>query len=388
MRQTTDQTTWLFILLPVLIALLVGLMLHALPHVWARTVGADDARRNHTVDGARGLLSLWVLTHHLNMLAILMHPGASFDPRPTAVRSLMNSSFFTAPFYAMTAMLFGGALLARSGRMDSWRFLRSRFYRLAPVYAVSIVLVVAVAFYMTDFRLQVPIGKLIKEIARWSSFGFLARYDINDAGVTTWHGMLWTLPYEIQFYLLLPVLAWGQRIARSPLVLVAGLALLAVFAWQFVYFTTGLFAAAALGWKHRHAPTIWTILSIAGIVGLGATAGYSGPVLQATCLLPILVAVGLQARLFAPLATRPIRFIGEISYSIYILHFPMICIVFMLLVDPGTLNMLGYLERAIALAALGGVIITLSALSYVFVERPLIVWGKRRDRTPRSEPER
>ncbi|WP_375403866.1 hypothetical protein [uncultured Sphingomonas sp.] len=114
-QQTTDETTWLFVLVPALIALLVGVVLRASPHIWTRTVGPDDARRTHTLDGARGLLTLWVLTHHLNVVPISMQPGAGFDPTPTVVRSLMNSSFFTAPFYALTAMLFGGALLARSG---------------------------------------------------------------------------------------------------------------------------------------------------------------------------------------------------------------------------------------------------------------------------------
>ncbi|WP_375403867.1 hypothetical protein [uncultured Sphingomonas sp.] len=47
--------------------------------------------------------------------------------------------------------------------------------------------------------------------------------------------------------------------------------------------------------------------------------------------------------------------------------------------DPRWVNALGYLERAAALAALGSATIVLSALSYVFVERPLIASGKRRD---------
>lgn len=127
---------------------------------------------------------------------------------------------------------------------------------MTPVYVLSLVLVVAVAFHLTDFRLQVPAGKLAKQRVRWSSFGLPPMYEINGAPVATWHGMLWTLCFEIAFYLLLPLLARGQRALRSPLLLLGGLAIAAVFSRPFIYFTAGVLAAAALGWKHRLAPAI------------------------------------------------------------------------------------------------------------------------------------
>lgn len=378
--QNADEVGLLFILVPLGMLLIVAALLCVFPQVWTRTVGGEDARRNHTMDGARGLLSLWVLTHHLNALPFLLQPGLKWEIPQSAVTMLMGSSFFTAPFYALTAMLFGGALLASGGELRALAFLRNRFFRLTPVYVLSLALVVAVAFYLTDFRLQVPAWKLVKELVRWGSFGTLRMYDINGADVAGWHGMLWTLPYEIAFYLMLPVLAWGQRKLKSPLVLIAGLAAAALFSWQFIFFTAGVVAAAALGWRHRFAPAIWSGLAVAALVVLSATAAWSGPITQAILLIPMLVAAGLQVPMLAPFRWRPIRFVGEISYSVYILHYPLICIFLTLAVAPATVNAMGYAERAGALALFGSAVIALSALSYVFVERPVIDWGKRQRR--------
>lgn len=383
MEQSAVELNLLFVLVPAGVLAIVAGLLRLFPQVWTRTVRDEDARRNHTVDGARGLLSLWVLTHHLNTVPFFLQPRGDWRPEQGAVVLLMSSSFFVAPFYALTGMLFGGALLASRGELDGWRFLRNRLLRLAPVYALSVLLIVAVAFWMTGFELRVPLWKLAKQIARWSSFGFLPMYDINGAPVAGWHRMLWTLPYEIIFYLALPVLAWGQRRFRTPLALIGGLALAAVFSWPFIYFAAGVIAAAALGWRGRLAPAIWSALCMAAVIGLGASAGWSGPVAQAALLVPILAAAALQVPPLAPLRARSIRFVGEISYSLYILHFPVICILFSLAVDARTLNALGFLPRMGALALLGSAIVSLAALSYVFVERPVIAWSKRPSRRAR-----
>ena len=93
-------------------------------------VGNQDARRNHTMDGMRGLLSLWVLTHHLNVMTVVFQPKSIWQPGAGAVRSLMLSAFFTAPFFMLTGMLFAGGLLASGGKLAGMRFLGNRIFRL------------------------------------------------------------------------------------------------------------------------------------------------------------------------------------------------------------------------------------------------------------------
>ncbi|RYF40526.1 MAG: acyltransferase, partial [Cytophagaceae bacterium] len=367
----------LFIIMPVGMLMVIFILLRSVPALWQLTVGAEDNRRNHTMDGVRGLLSLWVLTHHL----LVISTPAALPLKPLApsgaVEMLMGSSFFTAPFYALTGMLFGGALLVSGGKLNTWQFLRRRLFRLLPVYILSIGMVIFFAFYMTSFKLNISLFKMAKEIGRWSSFGFLKMYDINSAPVASWHGMLWTLPFEICFYLALPVFAFAQRKLRTPAILVIGLLAMGAFNWQFLFFATGVVAAAALSWRHRWNSVVWTVLSIAALFGLGLTASLRSPALQAVLLIPILVAAAKQIRLFFLFRGKPIRFIGEISYSIYILHFPILSITFDIFINREHFSSLEMPVRLALLCVIGVMIICLSATSYVFVERPLIALSRR-----------
>lgn len=370
LTQSALELNLIYVAVPLIMLLIVSAFLIASPRSWATMVGGDDARRNHAMDGVRGLMSLWVLTHHINVMTVVDQPNARWVPGAGAVSDLMQSSFFTAPFFALTGMLFTSGLLASGGQLRVVPFLRNRFFRLVPAYLVSLLIVFTAAFYMTGFTLRETPFELFKEVVRWSSFGVLERYDINTAHVWTWHGMLWTLRYELAFYAILPITALLQRRTGSPLALIGGLAVIGIFVVPFLFFTAGAIAAAAVGWRHRLAPTIWAVTCVCAIVLLGATASVTSPILQALLLIPIAVAVALQLDIVAVLRWRALRFAGEMSYSIYILHFPLISILYNLVLDPRTVNHLGFAERTVALALLGSGIIALSALSFIFIERP------------------
>lgn len=378
--QSAIELNLMFVAVPLLLLLVVSVFLVVSPRSWAVMVGVEDARRNHMMDGVRGLLTLWVLTHHLNVMTVLHQPGAKWVAGAGAVNDLLTSGFFIAPFFMLTGMLFSGGLLASGGQLSTARFLRNRVFRLVPAYIVSLAIVFAAVLYMTGFTLREPLFELIKDVVRWGSFGFLPRYDINTAPVWTWHGMLWTLPYEIAFYAFLPLGAWLQRRTGSPLALIGAIACIGVFATPFIFFAAGAVAAAAVGWRHRLAPQIWRVTSVAALILLGVTAPYSGPVMQAALLIPIAVAVALQLDIFAFLRWRALRFTGEMSYSIYMLHFPLISILYVLVVDPQAVNGLGFVERMLLLAIEGSGILALSALSFIFVERPCRQLGEHAGR--------
>ncbi|WP_162987084.1 acyltransferase family protein [Sphingomonas paeninsulae] len=367
----------MFIFLPMVMLVVVALVLRFFPKVWDWTVRKQDASRNHTMDGARGLLSLWVLTHHLNIGPAMVLQNGGWQPLPSALQILVTSGFFVAPFFALTAMLFGGGLLASKGKLDTFAFIRRRFFRLVPAYIVSIVLIVAAVFYISGFHLRVAPLSLIKEMVRWTLFDFVQRYDINGVNASGSHGMLWTLRYEILFYASLPILAFAQRRLNSRFVLIAGLALISFFSWPFIFFTGGAVAAAALGWRHPRAATVWQIGSIISIAVLVLTASHTNAVLQAVLLVPMLAAIALQGAIFRPLSWKPIRFVGEISYSVYILHYPVIWIIFTLFISPATVQSMGFVERTLILAVGGCVVLVIATLCFVFVERPFVAYSKR-----------
>jgi peptidoglycan/LPS O-acetylase OafA/YrhL len=359
--------------MPMAMLAVLALTLRVFPKIWDLTVRKQDASRNHTMDGARGLLSLWVLTHHLDIGPYLN----TWRAPPSPLGMLLNSSFFVAPFFVLTGMLFGGGLLATSGKLETIAYIRRRLFRIVPAYAVSVALIFLAVFYASGFHLQIPLAKLIKELVRWSLLDFVRRYDINGFDASGAHGMLWTMRYEVLFYASLPILAFAQRQLRSRFVLIAGLALIGLFSWPFIFFTGGVVAAAALGWRHPRAARVWQIGSIVSIVVLILTARHTNSVLQAVLLVPIMAAIALQGRLFRPLSWRPIRFVGEISYSVYVLHSPLIWILFTLLISPATVQRMGFVERTLVLAGGGCAALVIATLCFVFVERPFIAYSKR-----------
>jgi peptidoglycan/LPS O-acetylase OafA/YrhL len=107
------------------------------------------------------------------------------------------------------------------------------------------------------------------------------------------------------------------------------------------------------------------------------TARHTNSVLQAVLLVPILAAIALQGPLFQPLRWKPIRFVGEISYSVYILHYPIIWIIFTLFISPAMVEQMGFVDRTLVLAGGGCVALVVAALCFVFVERPFVAYSKR-----------
>lgn len=376
MHDTGLQFALIFYVLPLGMAAVIALGLYAFPALWAVTVRNTDATRNHTMDGARGLLTLWVLTFHVHQVPWIVDPGFHPSLPPGRLSAMLSTGFFVAPFFAMTAMLFGGVLLSSRGQLATIRFLRRRFFRIVPGYAVSVLIIVVAAFWISGFRLQVPLGSLVKELGRWSLFDFVKRYDINGVDLAAAHAMLWTLSYEIGFYLVLPILAWAQRRTGSPAAPFFLLAGMAAIWWPFTFFAGGIAAAALVGWRHRHAEMVLQVASVVAILLLIGLAYHSIVAVQAALLAPILAAVARETWLFRWLRLRPLRYVGEISYSVYILHYPLLWIAFLAIGGPGPMASMDIAGRWVALIGCGVIVLAVATLCYIFVERPFTAFGK------------
>lgn len=360
------------------LVLVAALVLRVFPGIWDVTVGRIDRHRIHALDGARGLLTTWVLCHHMMMLRNTDAHGVWQAP-PGAFGALLTSGFFVAPFFMLTAMLFGGRLLARPGQLAVGPFLIGRAFRLLPAYMLALAIFVACAFALSGWTLQRPAFAVVKEIGRWMLFDFVPRYDINGVDLASHYGILWTLKYEILFYLSLPVLAFVQRITRSRLVLVAGLAALSYIWWPFAFFTAGAVAAILTRLSSNRAKIVWQILALAGIFAVIAFAGFriTYSWVQAICLIPIMTCLALEVTMVAPLKWRPFRLIGEASYSNYVLHGPIGFFLATFVVDPNVGLAMSFVPRTLWLVAFGTVALAGAMASFVLVEMPCIRLGGR-----------
>ena len=317
-------------------------------------------------------------------------------------------------FFVISGFLITGILareVRRTGRVSIANFYARRARRILPAASVVLVAIMIVSSQLYGY---LRINEVTTHVT-WASL-FAANIHSSMAGsnyfdATTFVSPVqhfWSLAVEEQFYLVWPPLialvlftrrtVGAHRSAeRSPdgrlralTITIAGLSLLSL-AWSVwgttldptaTYYSTparawelGAGALLALGttWVSRLPRPVRFVASWIGLAVVATAAtSYSAatPFPGYHALLPVLgtvliIAGGIEGPQYgasAVLDRLPLRWIGDISYSLYLWHWP-------ILVLPAV-----YLERDLQLrerVALMAGAIAVSALSYWIVERPV-----------------
>lgn len=325
------------------------------------------------IDGLRAVAVLAVLGSHLK-LPYLSGGFVGVDV------------FFVISGYLIASIVYGETA---AGTFSFGRFYERRVRRIVPALLFVTLLTAALAWI---YLWPVEMAAFAESVA-WSlaflpnvHFGLHTGYfDPNAEALPLLH--YWSLGVEEQFYIAFPIVVVVlTKWARRWLLPVLFIALFGSFAWA-EYQTLTLpgsafylpqyrawelligcilalpqFPAAANAWQR----------SLVGIVGLAAIAGSSfgyGPATPfpgATALLPTLGSAAVIWSAAGPVAAllsvRPVAYIGKISYSLYLVHWPLIVFSGQLFphADP--------IERVAAILALS---FALAVFSYHFIEQPV-----------------
>src|SRR5690625_832449 len=346
----------------------------------------------HGLDGLRALAVGAVLVYHL---------------RPTALPGgfLGVDVFFVISGFLITTLLLRE--LGRRGRINLPQFWLRRARRLLPAL-VSVVLVSVSLAAAVGGDLLVNIGRQVLGVLtfsnNWLEIGAGSSYFAQTSPLLFVN--FWSLAVEEQFYLLWPVVlvlllaltrTSRQRVRVALTVALVSAILMAVLhtpgedATRVYYGTdTHLFGlmlgvALAFAWASPQSvlhSAVWqrwrqpaALVALGGIGGLmtvldaDAAMTFRGGILAASLLTAVLIAalLGPGSLYQRVMDLRPVAWLGQRSYGIYLWHWPVILILTELLPATTYDSAVSWTTRGLAL----GLTLAVAAVSYRWLEQPV-----------------
>lgn len=345
------------------------------------------------IEGLRGILALNVFFHHAVVTYFFLRTGNWDLPGSNFYAQLGPLS--VSMFFFITGFLFWSKRIA-SPSMPAWPFLKKRWRRLMPAYLGSLALILAITAYQTHFKLQVPLHSLVLQIGAWAVSGLFGYPHINGfASAQINASVFWTLRLEWEFYLLLPLLGWFARRKSALEILLVSLVLsialgsfpddgskesLLARAQLFAFSMAGCFSVGILTAHLKAERKQWPLLKhplctpVAILLLLGVLL-YMPPIesfAESLLLAPVFLMVVYGNDFHGLLTSRPMMYLGKISYSVYLLH----GIVLYVLVQGVAVRFHLVSFHPIVywslMAVVGGVVIVTASVSYRFLELPFL----------------
>ena len=348
------------------------------------------------LDGLRGLLASSVLFHHAEIWFVYAHSGR-WDTPASRLYTAIGPAAVTV-FFFISGYLFWDKALRKPERVSWSQLLPNRARRILPAYWAAVLLILLSCLVLSHFRLQERGHTVTKEIAEWLVGGFphLGDTSLNGVnGVIVSAGVFWTLRMEWMFYGLLPLLLWFRKAWRLPL-LFAGAKLLSILLtlvsnshfgkmhavfWElptqfcsmmFVGFSIGMIAAYR-PWNERVRRSMtspWAAALALVCVALTFKTQGAYTVAQSLLLAPLFLTV-VAGNSFAGLfSSRPMRALGQISYSVYILHGVLLFDLLHLWNQHSAVAAMSRTTFALLIWGIGMAVALIATLSYWLIERP------------------
>ena len=332
-----------------------------------RALLSHPPHRYAALDGLRGLLAAGVFFHH----AFLRYAEQQADAEALAYdKYLLLGQVCVSLFFCITGFLFWDKALAAGGKIPIMKHYIARLKRLAPAYLLSVMLVALAAYFAPDFTPD--------KDPKWTTQFFHILSFQGIKGMSAVNGVYWTLAFEWQFYLLLPLAAafalTGWRFALLAIAVIAYGSSIGGTHMVLLNFITGAVTAMAMR-NHDLAAcaasftaTLAVALLLTAIFLFCRTAFAPLPIVL---MAPVFVIFAAGNTINGLLTSSPMRLLGTVSYSIYLLH-AIVLFAAQHVLATMPLVQLPPLYYCLHVALAGGAVVALSAVNFRLVEYPFL----------------
>lgn len=290
--------------------------LRALPHI------INETSRIGYIDGLRGIAAVLVVCAHSWRVSYSesferhwFYETLNFDHRLGAIGVQL--------FFCITGYLFITKLI--NNKNQDWsKFFIARLKRLAPAYFVAITILITITYHNADVF---GFDELVNSF-RLYAFGLLGtELSVPGFNGTELFSILWSLPYEWKFYFMMPVIAacMYSRLTTNLAIMLAFLCFSITIYLEGGSFSALFLTGAVAAYLDKKVSIsnlfIRYIIFIVSIATLVYTTSLDINNYGITRILSssfLFISVILCKPSILKLST--LRFMGEISYSLYLLH--------------------------------------------------------------------
>src|SRR3989344_280478 len=366
-------TIWIYFLI---LGILVGFSILLVKHFpfYRKIIKEEERGRFESLDGLRGFLAINVFFQHAVTSHFYFQSGV-WEIVPIRFYTHLGGEAVIL-FFILTSFLYWSKAIAQKGDIDAGALYRSRFLRLAPMYLFTAGIIIFSIFIQSG--LDIDIRETVKGILSFLSLGLITTTSVNNISVLPINaGIHWTLAFEWVFYLMLPILAVSLK-GKKMFIMALPLAFFALSSPLRGYWAIFLFGIMAAHIYKKYPEikffqkSISSLVPILGVVLIYFISYKPYSFTQYFISLGVFLSFVYGADLFGLLKTEVAKFLGTISYSVYLIHSIMLFAI---------LNSIDYFYPITSISPTvfwslilfsGVITISVSSLTYRYVEYPFI----------------
>jgi peptidoglycan/LPS O-acetylase OafA/YrhL len=337
--------------------------------------------RNSTIDILKAFASQVIVMHHL-LLYTPMSPTLQAE-WPALLGFIADEGRYVVQIF----LVIGGylacqslfSMLQQDRLVAPWRLLKKRYVRLAKPFWVAIAVAVILSWLAGKVAVHDEVSDL-PGLMQLLAHVFLL-HDV--VGVEALSAGVWYVAIDLQLFALMVLMAWlSQRLGKTSwiqpeyaLLLLAGaMAVSSLWWWnlhaghdEWAWYFFGSYGLGVIAyWAQRDGKVGIGSVLIAGLLSMALWIEWRERLLLTGLTALLLLNSSRLEQLVATLARGPIRWLGDISYSVFLIHYGIAVFASSVVI---ALNLQGMLSNLLAFVVTWAISILAGWVLYRVVEQ-------------------